>query len=95
MAAWNAVRARAGLPALAAADYTLDNLIDERGRELYWECWRRSDLIRFDLFTTGDYLWAWKGGVYEGRAVDKKFNLMPIPAAEVNSNSKLSQNEGY
>ena len=93
--AWNAVRTRAGLDAIGNSDYTLENLIDERGRELYWECWRRSDLIRFGLFTTGNYLWAWKGGVYGGQAVDSKYNLMPIPAAEVNSNHKLEQNEGY
>lgn len=95
LSAWNAIRKRAGLDDLGSADYTLANLIDERGRELYWECWRRSDLIRFGLFTTGDYLWAWKGGVYEGQSVSSHFNLMPIPSAEVNSNNKLIQNPGY
>lgn len=93
--AWNAVRERAGLADLADDEYTLDEMLDERGRELYWECWRRSDLIRFGKFTTGDYLWAWKGGTYAGRAVDAKFNLMPIPANEINANGKLTQNPGY
>lgn len=90
---WNAVRARAGLGNVA--DFTLDGILRERGHELYWECWRRSDLIRFDKLTTGDYLWAWKGGVKAGQKVDAKFNLMPIPASEANSNKKLTQNPGY
>lgn len=93
--AWNAVRTRAGLSALASSEYTLDEMLDERGRELYWECWRRSDLVRFGKFTSGDYLWRWKGNVYMGTGVDSKFNLMPIPSNEINSNGKLTQNAGY
>lgn len=88
----NAIRTRAGLGNL---DLTLNNIIDERGRELYLEGHRRQDLIRFGLFTTGDYLWEFKGGVQGGQAVDKKFNLYPIPAGELNANGKLSQNEGF
>ena len=90
--AWNAVRERAGL---GECTYSLDELLDERGRELYWESWRRSDLVRFDKLTSGDYLWTWKGGVQEGTSVDSHYNLMPIPTSELNSNSKLSQNAGY
>lgn len=93
--AWSDVRMRAGLSGISNADYNLDKLLDERGFELYWECWRRSDLIRFGKFTSSDYLWTWKGGVYEGKGVDSKFNLMPIPATELNNNHKLEQNEGY
>ena len=89
----NAVRTRAGLGSVT--DYSLDGLIDERGRELYWECWRRSDLVRFNLLTTGDYLWRWKGGSYEGNSVDSKFNLMPIPVSDLNSNSNLEQNDAW
>ena len=93
--AWNAVRERAGLDGLTDSEYTLDEMLDERGRELYWECWRRSDLVRFGKFTSGDYLWRWKGNVYMGTGVDSKFNLMPIPSNEINSNGKLTQNPGY
>lgn len=93
--AWNAVRERSGLDGLTDSEYTLDEMLDERGRELYWECWRRSDLIRFGKFTSGDYLWRWKGNVYMGTGVDSKFNLMPIPSNEINSNGKLTQNPGY
>lgn len=93
--AWSDVRMRAGLNGISNADFNLDNMLDERGRELYWECWRRSDLIRFGKLTTSDYLWAWKGGVYEGQGVNEKYNLMPIPATDINNNHKLTQNVGY
>ena len=92
-AGFNAVRARAGLPAIATP--TLRNILDERGRELYQECWRRNDLIRFDLFTSGDYVWQWKGDVREGRGVDAGRALFPIPDADLLANSKLEQNDYY
>lgn len=79
---------------LAAADLTLDFIIDERGRELYMECVRRTDLVRFDRFTTGAYLWEWKGGIASGRAVDSRYNYFPIPAAEISANPNL-KNIGY
>ncbi len=74
---------------------TLDDILDERARELYWEGKRRTDLIRFDKFTTGTYLWPWKGGVAAGRSVESFRNLYPIPAPELNSNPNLKQNPGY
>ncbi|MBR1678109.1 MAG: RagB/SusD family nutrient uptake outer membrane protein, partial [Bacteroidales bacterium] len=91
-AAYGAVRSRAGLD---DSGYTLSGLLDERGRELYWECWRRSDLVRYGLLTGSDYLWTWKGGLQSGRAVDDKYNIFPIPVSELNSNSNLSQNESW
>jgi starch-binding outer membrane protein, SusD/RagB family len=63
--------------------------LDERGRELYWECVRRTDLIRFGCFTGGNYLWQWKGGVKDGTAVDSKYNIYPIPATEISANPNL------
>ncbi len=74
---------------------TLDDILDERAREFYWEGKRRTDLIRFDKFTTGAYLWPWKGGVAAGRSVESFRNLYPIPAPELNANPKLKQNPGY
>lgn len=79
---------------LAQSDLTLDLIIDERGRELFLECTRRTDLIRFGLFTTDRYLWEWKGGVAEGRAVDSKYNHYPVPATEMTANPNI-KNEGY
>lgn len=93
VSAVNVVRKRAGLASLASV--TLDDILDERGRELYWENFRRSDLIRFGKYVGSDYVWEWKGGVAEGTSVDAKFKLFPIPANDINSNSKLTQNAGY
>ncbi len=80
---------------ITAADLTLDFLLDERARELYWEGHRRTDLIRFNKFTTGDYLWDWKGNVATGTAVDEKFNIFPIPSTDIGANPNLTQNSGY
>ena len=91
--AYNAVRTRAGLNAVSSVD--LEDIIDERGRELYWENMRRQDLVRFDLLTSSEYVWDWKGGSYKGNSVDDRYNLYPIPTTEINSNSKLEQNPGY
>lgn len=74
---------------------TLDFVLDERGRELYYEAHRRTDLVRFKKFTTGAYLWAWKGGTVNGRSVEDKYNIFPIPANDLSSNPNLVQNKGY
>ena len=74
---------------------TLDFILDERGRELYWEGHRRTDLIRYGLLTTSTYLWPWKGGVASGTAVDSKYNLFAIPSANRTANPNLEQNPGY
>jgi hypothetical protein len=76
------------------SDLTLDFILDERARELYWECARRTDLIRFGYFTGNSYLWTWKGGTENGTAVDDKYNLYPIPYAELSANPHLF-NENY
>jgi hypothetical protein len=74
---------------------TLEFILDERARELVWEGKRRTDLIRYNLFTTSDYLWPWKGGVKDGTAVASTRSLYPIPSAEINTNPNLIQNPGY
>jgi hypothetical protein len=76
-------------------DLTLSFILDERARELYWECHRRSDLIRYGLFTGGEYLWPWKGKVKEGIATDNRYNLFPLPSADTGANPNLVQNPGY
>jgi hypothetical protein len=77
------------------AALTLDFILDERARELYWEAHRRTDLIRYNRFTTAAYLWAWKGNVKAGRAVDDKYNLFPIPTADLLANPNLKQIDGF
>ncbi|MBM3420602.1 MAG: RagB/SusD family nutrient uptake outer membrane protein [Bacteroidetes bacterium] len=94
----NAVRTRAyGNTSgnITQGDLTLSFLIDERGREFYFEGYRRTDLIRFGLFTGGSYIWEWKGGVQAGVATNAKYNLYPIPDADLGANPKLVQNSGY
>lgn len=91
----NTIRSRAGAVAFTSSELNLQNILNERGRELYWECHRRTDLIRYGQLTSGTYLWPWKGGVASGTAVDNKYNIFPIPADNRNSNPNLSQNDGY
>ena len=70
---------------IASGDLTLDFILDERARELYSEGVRRTDLIRFGKYTSG-YNWNWKGGVLEGKDVDKKYCVLPVPEAELSAN---------
>lgn len=74
---------------------TTDFFLDERGRELYWEGHRRTDLVRFSKFTEGSYLWPFKGAVKAGSAVPAFRNLYPIPTADLLANPNLKQNTGY
>jgi starch-binding outer membrane protein, SusD/RagB family len=80
---------------ISAGQLTLDFILDERGRELFWEGHRRTDLIRFGRFTSGNHLWAWKGGVQAGRATPEHVRLYPLPASELVANPNLTQNTGY
>ena len=77
-----------------ATIYT-DFFLDERGRELYWEGHRRTDLVRYNKFTEGTYLWPFKGGVKAGTAIPSFRNIFPIPAADLIANPNLKQNTGY
>ncbi len=80
---------------IVSGDLTLPFLIDERAKELHWEAVRRTDLIRFGLFTEGTYLWAWKGNTLNGQAVGAHRKLYPIPSADLVANPNLRQNDGY
>lgn len=73
----------------------LNFILNERARELYWEGYRRTDLIRFGKFTDGDYVWPWKGGVKEGISTPGYLDLFPIPSSDLNANPNLTQNAGY
>ncbi len=91
----NQIRTRAGASQISAANLTLDFILAERGRELFWECHRRTDLIRFGKFTGGDKIWQWKGGTMNGAATESFRDLMPIPAKTIQANPTLKQNPGY
>ncbi len=95
----NAIRARAyennTTGNITAGDLTLDFILAERGRELHWEGYRRTDLIRFDKYLSG-YNWPWKGGLSKtGNDLAPKYKLFPIPSSDLTANPKLVQNSGY
>jgi hypothetical protein len=77
---------------ITAPQMVLDTILAERGRELLFEARRRTDLIRFGLFTGGTYLWAWKGNVAGGTATNPNCNLYMLPQNELSANPNLHQN---
>ncbi len=77
------IAARVGLSPAAAS---LDGIYDERGRELWWEGWRRNDMIRFGKFLDAREL--------KPYASNPKYLLYPIPADAL-FNANLTQNPGY
>lgn len=79
---------------ITQTDLTLDFIIDERSRELYWECHRRQDLIRFGQFSDQG-IWQWKGNVPQGTTTESYRDIMPIPATDLGINTNLEQNTGY
>jgi hypothetical protein len=81
----NMIRERAGLPDMDA-NMTMDDLLAERGRELFYEGLRRQELIRFGKYTEP---WAFKSQA-PSTAI-----LFPKPAPQLNANPNLEQNEGY
>lgn len=94
----NALRTRAYTNTsgnISAGQLTPDFILDERARELYWEGFRRTDLIRYNKFVEQTYLWPWKGGVSSGTGVSANRKLYPIPSRDINANTNLIQNTGY
>lgn len=80
----NQIRTRSAAPALTAIN--ADILLAERGRELFAEGQRRSDLIRFGKFT--DTWWE--------KPVSQAFRtIFPIPLNQLQANPNLRQNPGY
>ena len=86
--------ARAGVP--PPSEITSDFLMRERARELMWEAHRRTDLIRYGLFDSADYLWPYKGGdSFAGQSFPAYRRIFPIPPTELAVNNGLKQNPGY
>ena len=93
---FNKLRERAfGNQSANVENITLNDILDERSREFYWECFRRTDLIRYGLYTSGSYVWQWKGGTKDGIGVSDNLNLFPLPVTDVMANPNLVQNIGY
>jgi hypothetical protein len=80
----NTLRAARNASPISAIDETV--MLNERGFELWWEGFRRTDLIRFGRFND-----AWE----DKAANDPTRNIYPIPAAALAANPELRQNPGY
>ncbi|KIA87315.1 RagB/SusD family nutrient uptake outer membrane protein [Flavobacterium sp. AED] len=70
----------------AASPATLDGIYLERGKELWYEGWRRNDMIRFGKFLAAREL--------KPYVSDNRYALYPIPADAL-FNANLKQNPGY
>jgi hypothetical protein len=90
----NELRQRANNPNQKSS-YTLNEVLDERSRELYFEGIRRTDLIRYGYFGGSTYTWQWKGGIQDGGRFEAYRNIFPIPTTELGANRNLKQNPGY
>jgi hypothetical protein len=89
-----ALATRAGVA--APTEITEEYLVAERARELMWEGHRRTDLIRYGLFNTEDYLWPYKGGDdFAGKAFPAYKLVFALPQTELAANPYLVQNPGY
>ena len=80
---------------IKASSVDEQTLIDEWCREFYMEGRRRSDLVRFGLFTGSKYLWSFKGGSENGQGIPTKFDIYPIPGDEIKNNPNMTQNPKY
>lgn len=90
----NKLRSRANAPRLGTV--TMNDILDEWGREFYFEGLRRPQLIRFGKYGGNtDYKWQWKGGEYKGRNFDAFRNVFAIPTSDLIANKNLKQNNGY
>jgi hypothetical protein len=80
---------------IVSGDVTLDFILNERAKELYWEGQRRTDLIRYNYFTSDAYLWPFKGNEKDGISVQEYRNIFPLPTNLLSINPNLTQNTGY
>lgn len=78
------------------SEITAEYLLAERARELLWEAHRRTDLIRFGVYDSPEFLWPYKGGdSYSGSGFPAYKCIFPIPPTELATNRQLVQNPGY
>ncbi|SRR5579871_5087923 len=83
----NAIRTDPSRGISAMSTVNLDSLFDERGRELWWEGWRRQDMIRFGKFLQTFY--------DKNYISDPHYLIFPIPSSQLAVNPNLKQNPGY
>lgn len=91
MGLFNQIRSYVNAPAISSKP-TLDELLDERGREFFDENWRRNDLIRFGHFEED---WGYKNAINPNAKTDYTKRIFPVPTGVLNENTNWTQNSGY
>lgn len=81
----NQIRIRAGVEPFTTL--TERDLLEERGRELFLESWRRSDMIRFDKYNDST--------IFKPYVSEEFRRLYPVPKDQLDANPNLVQNPGY
>lgn len=90
MSLFNQIRAYVNAP-LLDHDPSLQEILDERGREFLDEHWRRNDLIRFGKF---EEPWGFKNQ-FNPNARNPQYRLWPLSIDALNNNTNWKQNPGY
>lgn len=90
MSLFNQIRAYVNAP-LITANPSLQDILDERGREFLDEHWRRNDLIRFGDFERD---WGFKND-FNPNATNPQYRLWPLSINVLNANTNWTQNAGY
>ncbi|MCQ2236370.1 MAG: RagB/SusD family nutrient uptake outer membrane protein [Bacteroidales bacterium] len=91
MELFNQVRSYAKAPTIAA-EPTLEEIYDERGREFFDENWRRNDMIRFGTYE-GQFFPHYTD--FPGANFDKRHRIFPIEKEMLDLNTNWQQNPGY
>ena len=88
---FNQIRTYAGAPVIAA-EPTLQEIYDERGREFFDENWRRNDMIRFGHFED-EFFPHYKN--FPDANFDKRHRIFPVEQEMLDLNPGWTQNPGY
>ena len=87
---FNQIRAYVNAP-LLDHEPSMQEILDERGREFLDEHWRRNDLIRFGQFEND---WGFKAE-FNPDHTNPQYRLWPLSVNTLNANTNWSQNAGY
>ena len=87
---FNQIRGYVNAP-LLKHNPSLQEILDERGREFLDEHWRRNDLIRFGDFERD---WGFKND-FNPNASNPQYRLWPLSINVLNANTNWEQNPGY
>ena len=90
MSLFNQIRAYVNAP-LLDHEPSLQEILDERGREFLDEHWRRNDLIRFGDFERD---WGFKAD-FNPDHTNPQYRLWPLSVDVLNTNTNWKQNPGY